>query len=141
MSYIRSLSNPEGLYITGTFIRGHAYVDVMGRAQVCIPLRVFHEACTRWNRCSCEENGVAVRGLTIRERYLNPKTGKPCRHLSLKELASGKKHQGEYQIEINYKGTRFWCWRVTWDCILRGVLSEISDAKRHRPWWRDRKMV
>ena len=141
MSYIRSGSNPEGLYIIGTSMRGHNYAEVMlpnGGEIIWIPAAVFHEVCRRWEHAN-DDDDVRYRGMRAREVWMHElKCGKviPESEFS-REFTQWLKRPAKRgprnirQVEVSYKGKRFWCWRVTWEYIVRDANSEGRN-----PWWK-----
>ena len=98
MSYIRSGSNPEGLYIIGN-TRGQ--VEFLG-ADGCwgIPRSVFHHVALRWFD-GAHEDKVSYRGLTVEEKQVAP--------------------NGDFKVVLTYKDHTVKMWAVTWDYIVNGI--------------------
>lgn len=118
MSYIRGLSNPEGLYIwgegDGTVYICHNLISPFSSSrhehgeQLQVPRALFEEVCCRWaerrftNRGSAED-GIRRSGLSVREE--------------------STKRDLNWKIRFEYEGRFFYMWQVTWDYIVRGVLE------------------
>jgi hypothetical protein len=64
MSYIRCLSNPEGLYIWGD-VDGNTYVSKGADPLLSIPNGLWKKFLKKWHRHY--ENDVELEGLKIRE--------------------------------------------------------------------------
>ncbi len=130
MSYIRSTSNPEGLYVFTSkegVTLAHSVKPPLASTWpkngsnpvMIIPERLFLSVCKTWNRTyAC--NGVSRRGLKIREVHVFVKTGKRVQRLTAKSIMmpSGS---SEFFIRIDYKGKFVHLWRVTWDSVVRSA--------------------
>lgn len=125
MSYIRCTSNPEGLYVFGTTIRGRPYMQVYAfapRDGMLVPWSVFRRACVLAKKRATAYYGpeVCYQGLRIRRINADPRTGKIVPEVT----RIFKRDRGEVQVEVSYKGKRFWCWVVTWRYIENGVVAD-----------------
>lgn len=99
MSYIRSTSNPEALYIWGdgkevTIMKGF---DIVGT----IPVTVFNGLIRKYHKHfeDCTYEGAEV-----------------------KEVKSGK----NFKIRLSYKGWKCFMWDVTWSYIVLSNIKLIS---------------
>ncbi len=136
MSYIRCTSNPEGLYAFGTMIRGRPYMQVYAfapRDGMLVPWAVFRRACVLAEKRATAYYGseVCIRGFRIRRIHADPMTGKIVPEVTSIGI---RRDRGEEQVEMSYRGKRFWCWVVTWRYIERGVCADDGKwaEKRRR---------
>lgn len=140
MSYIRCLSNPEGLYVwsdgkfatlTHNVERPHS----SGRS-FSIPHRTFEALLKKWAKwIEPARQGGAV----AEELHVEVKTGrlippwKPCRRctpagknawIPCRRCGPGSldRPSGRYVIRLSYKGDFVNLWRVTWDYMVRRFL-------------------
>lgn len=96
MSYIRSLSNPEGLYVWSCDEATHVWFTENGdyNRDMVIPQKTFDHILKRYNKGHTE---IKFRGARLREVLDN----------------EGQK------IVLSYKGREVHMWLVTWDYIAR----------------------
>jgi len=111
VSYIRSTTNPEGLYIVGTgkeveFYKGCEYPGVM-------PPDVFNKLIDKWIENYQED--TEIEGAKIEEVWINAK-GDPSR------------------MRLSYKDWYIDMWYVTWYYIAR------SNYGRSKSPWKQRLM-
>lgn len=141
MSYIRCLSNPEGLYIvcTGkTVTIMHSVLPPHSSGKdFYIPVKTFEH-------CALKDDGwaekVEYRGMKIEEIHVGKKSGKiipdmsPCNHGCKKEKNGAfvpcKKcvrkiwdnaEDGEFLVRISYKRDFVNLWRVTWQYVVENI--------------------
>lgn len=127
MSYIRSLSNPEGLYIIGSS-KG---IDIWHTVKpplsskwpksgetpwINVPTYVFHHVLNRWAEGFRDK--VSYRGLVVEEVQVCPTTGKPPKPQSLTKMLDPRTPRSEFLIRLQYKEQFFHMWRVTWEYIV-----------------------
>lgn len=118
MSYIRSSSNPEGLYIwcdiKGSVHLSHIIKSPLSSAAVLpheftIPRYIFEHILKKYDG----QSEVKFRGLKVEERVVNLETG---------QIYDGAfpKVKGTYQfmIRLSYKNEFIIMWPVTWDYIV-----------------------
>jgi hypothetical protein len=141
MSYIRSTSNPEGLYIYGDgehIIIHHAH----GTAHV--PPRDFERVGLKY----LESPALALRriksgGLSLREVTVFQGTEKICPHghedrcLTRRPKSAKKECNHVPRMLLEYRDTKIFLWQVTWDAVARSIrdhatLDELaSEAQKH----------
>jgi len=105
MSYIRSGSNPEGLYIVGTkegvefYVAGVDYSQNLPRA---MPVEVFEGLLRKYHK-SLDASKVEYGGATVKEVWIDGLGG------------------NKYRIRLNYKDwdTPIDMYEVTWSYIVR----------------------
>jgi hypothetical protein len=145
MSYIRCLSNPEGLYIWPD-IDGTVKVTMAGKNFINeknIPIPVFNGLIKKWNKnyqefpCSYKDakveeiwfntqNKISVflRGIWSITYFLY-KHGFKIQSIpkTKKELKDWKRaffyRHGKYQIRLSYNDWHIDMWQVTWEHIAR----------------------
>lgn len=151
MSYIRCLSNPEGLYIYSTMenqVCIHhclrpplSSTDTKGNLErtIVVPEKVFMEACHRWDHGPNQWQGpIKVGDLLVEERYVYEKTGKavPERH-TIKDYLKDRKPK-RYVILFQYKAQYIMLWRVTWQYVIANVVNRKFEKFRCR-WCKKRR--
>jgi len=133
MSYIRCLSNPEGLYIYGN-TKGQitishnipsprakpGYVKGEFPPEIVLPQHIFHYVCQRWNNGN---ESIKYRGCKVKEEYIEWKNGKKISNNITAEELLTRNVRREYLIKFEYKGKWFYMWRVTWKYIVRNVCN------------------
>lgn len=145
MSYIRSGSNPEGLYIIATsgdregeriLIYGDGLPGSSIGPGISLPVKVFHGVALRWFQ-NYGSDDVKLRGVTVDEAWIDLKTGKVRSgrdgHKATKsfrrDLADGKPLA--CVIRFRYKRRVIHMWRVTWAYIVQNVADrEVHDLRR-----------
>ena len=125
MSYIRSTSNPEGLYIwhdvsEDIMIHWNQMPPLCSKQTgMAIPAKVFYKAVekAKWGE------KTTVDGFTIEEQYIFMDTGKkvPTNHDIFRE-----QRKLAYQIKLSYKNRFVFLWKVTWRYVVDGVLASKS---------------
>lgn len=143
MSYIRSLSNPEGLYIFGS--NGiHIYHGL--KPPLCsekswpivIPESDFYRVCHAWDHGPDQWKGPAYsRDFSAREELIFVNTGKrvpddvASMRRSMKDLFKGKKRPLErFVIRLQYKKKYIMIWRVTWHYVVENVVKRSHENFR-----------
>ena len=128
MSYIRCLSNPEGLYIYGSS-RGKIEIAT-GNCEVCsIPRHIFNGIMLRWLN---SRSNVSYRGAHLEEVHIErlDSNGKkiPLDDFWAK-LSGGEGDVFEriYQWRLTYKGWSVYMWEVTLFYIASNVQSRIEE--------------
>jgi len=139
MSYIRCLSNPEGLYMFGTSDdKGKSWIEVwhglrkplssadgasLEHRHFTIPEKEFLEVCHLWDHGPQAWRGPAVSGkLEVKEMDIFVKTGKrvskdwdPISNLK------DRKRETRYVIRLQYGKHYIMLWRVTWQYVVANV--------------------
>jgi hypothetical protein len=138
MSYIRSTSNPEALYIwdDGTMANVSHGVPKPHSSETLfrIPSAVFRKCLKKWDGSG---DPVSFQGMTVEELNVDRKTAKtippasPCRRGCKKEgngFIPCKRcsrrfwkdiRRGKYVIRLSYKKDFVDLWRVTWDYVAK----------------------
>lgn len=115
MSYIRSGSNPEKLYIYGT--TDTVYISEGGKPEWSIPLNVFNGLIRKYHRkfhdCPCEYKGAQIEEIWVHENGNELKT----------EEIDSNLGKSECKTKLSYNGNYVIMWDVTWEYI---VLSNIE---------------
>ncbi|OGF52930.1 MAG: hypothetical protein A2Z21_01870 [Candidatus Fraserbacteria bacterium RBG_16_55_9] len=133
MSYIRSGTNPEGLYIWEGGNGKKAFVDISwpqekplssGRGEIVIPASIFQKAVREWDRVGAVR-GVAFKDFTIKEVYVNPTTGRDARR-SVWKRRSLIVRDAEFFIRLGYKRKFVYLWQVTWEYVGKDALTQWS---------------
>ena len=123
MSYIRALSNPEGLYIWGeedpknpkrarVVIAGPT---VGGKPLPTIPSGTFKMLCRKWNT----DGEATYKGFVVDEVVV---CGKKVKRPGQDDWHCKKEH--EYKIRLRKLGKGGWymlMWRVTWEYVVENV--------------------
>lgn len=143
MSFIRCLSNPEGLYVWSD-VDGTVHIHYGGRKRpkpplskgddMCVPYRDFMRACQKWDGW---EDDVRVNGFRIKEEHVYLKTGKPVPNMDRWKKVSAycdhmKKNPAEFLIRVSYKGNFVYLWRVTWQYVVSNAVRRIELRKKLR---------
>lgn len=149
MSYIRCLSNPEGLYAwsdgrTVNISHGVKKPHSSGRS-FTIPQGVFDGLLKKWANWT---EPAMVRGAVAEELHVDEKTGRvipewkpcgrgckpvgkngfiPCRRCARKQHKDVRR--GRFVVRLSYRSDFVDLWRVTWDYMTRR--SEPGTAARH----------
>ena len=136
MSYIRSASNPEGLYVFGSangieMYTGKANKDIRGWV---IPVRHFNEVCKRWNVAweervkygdfSCEMVWVDSEFEEKEEKEVGEEIEK-----FFKRAVEGKLNKGlslENKVKLTWKDESMYLWDVTWQFVVQRIIDELS---------------
>lgn len=143
MSYIRCLSNPEGLYIfvsdyginishnlNPPFSSEPSRRDFI--TDIIVPEKVFFEGCHRWDHGPNVEGTVKVGGLLIQERQIYEKTGKKVQeNRSIRSIYKDKAKR-RMVIFFKYKAQFIMLWRVTWQYVVGNVLDRRSEDYKCR---------
>ena len=117
MSYIRSTSNPESLYIwsdgkNANISVGRSYKS-KGRLEVyfLIPVKTFETLLKKSNGF----HKAKYRGASVKEVYVrsNEKRTKFDKLMHM--------WPGDYQMRLSYKNWHVDMWKVTWYYICKGV--------------------
>lgn len=109
MSYIRSTSNPEGLYIWGDDKNVNI---VFGKELIkYIPIKIFDGLLNKYNK-SCG-NGVKFKGASIKETFISD--GKKQTKL---QKAFGVQ-SGNFKMRLSYGDWHKDMWKVTWEYIAQ----------------------
>ena len=132
MSYIRSSSNPEGLYIYGD---GEHVIIHHRHGTARVPPPDFERVGLRY----LESRALAVRpiksgGLSLREVTLFQGTERICprgheeRCLSRLLKAPQRECRHDHRMLLEYRGTRVFLWAVTWDAVAQSIRSHACDS-------------
>ena len=143
MSYIRCLSNPEGLYAWSDGNTTHLWHNVkrplssgekpnkkFPSFEILVPTKIFDKVCFLWDEC---EQPASYRGARAEEVYVYTKTGKkvPSKQ-SLKKFFKDKR-ASRVLIKFSYKGQFFMMWDVTWEYVVRSAVRQrVFDKDMRR---------
>lgn len=141
MSYIRCLSNPEGLYAWSNGQTVHLWHNVkkplssgsrpnekFPSYEILVPEKIFHKVCFLWGEDF--ERPVSFRGARVEEVHVYTKTGKKVPDLPLVKFLKDRRAKA-FLIRFSYKGEFFMMWDVTWEYVVR-------NAIRQRDWDKER---
>ncbi len=128
MSYIRCLSNPEGLYIWDdgdvvTFSHGvkpplsSGIKEVGDVARFTIPSEIFIKVHARCKQGFWDEP-VEVDGMSVRQEYIYLDTASKIPSQTITEMCEDKKARG-YRIRVQYKEHFVYLWPVTWAYVVK----------------------
>lgn len=119
MSFIRSGTNPEGLYVyhdVGEFI-SLSHKGTRGQPPWEIPVDDFYLLVANYQN---EGEPVKAGALSLREAYVCPKGH---RHREKCKLG-GQLVCGTYQMRLSFEGRgHVDMWQVTWDYIVKNVIQ------------------
>jgi hypothetical protein len=110
MSYIRSLSNPEKLYIWSDGVNVHIAEGV--KENKIMPRSIFHGLVRKWLRNRWED--CTFKDASVKEVWLN------------------KGNKSELRIELSYDGWKVYMWPVTWVYITHTNLSTINYGVKRK---------
>jgi hypothetical protein len=139
MSYIRSTSNPEGLYIFGD---GEQIFIRHSRGTTCVPPRDFERVGLKYLE-SGSLRPIKSGGLSLRSVDLFRGTERICprghveRCVTSRLRGSKKECAHDPRMLLEYRGTKIFLWQVTWDAVARSIrdhanLDELaSEAQKH----------
>ena len=124
MSYIRCLSNPEGLYIYGThkdLICIHHNVPAPlssglndGQGFFTIPELHFTKAIKYWKQGRKYCKG----GFLVEEEHIYLDTGMMVPERTIENMIA-EKRPTSYRIRLQYRSDFVYLWRVTWEYVVR----------------------
>jgi hypothetical protein len=160
VSYIRSGSNPEGLYIWGQadgtvhvahnvpvplsskWPRGPGWKLVRGKIVpskrlvdfppcIVVPAAVFRDTCRQWAKdYSPTYDKTSRRGLVVEEMEIWTDTGLPVTEKLTSKDVFSKARRMRSVIRFSYKKQFFFMWRVTWMYIVRNNDFETKTRKK-----------
>ncbi len=132
MSYIRCLSNPEGLYVWGQettveIAPGHhwKHTNIPKGHTLSVPTSVFHGFAERHQH---DDEGK-FRGFEAKEVVVYESDGKPVPKQSIKEQIFDKKRHW-FAIRVSYRGKWVLLWRVTWEYLLNDARIRVKKTRR-----------
>lgn len=133
MSFIRSLSNPENLYVWDD-VSGHIMFHQTGQAvgvkrDVVYNLfkKVKHKNTILWPGEQPLSNRIGKEKFSIRECLFNTQTKKV---LSQKEIKNRKLYDNiEFFIEVTVNKHKFYMYLVTWQYIARNIIDHLNREK------------
>ena len=145
MSYIRCLSNPEGLYI---YLSTEGHIDIAHclkppfrskeknptfPGMMVIPPKIFFEACHRWDHGPDQWVGpVKVGDLLVEERHIYEDDGTKVPS-DWRPFRKGRKERPtSYRILFKYKSQYIMLWRVTWHYVVANVVDREMEEYRCR---------
>ncbi len=132
MSLIRALSNPEGMYVTQSGIRGRACYEITSGCDwpkvlsncgpddsaMVVPKLSFERLCKKAEYV--DETPVSVRGIAVVEIVVDTKTGQGIEA----DILDRKKWKNAiFGIRLSYKDKFVVLYRVTWEYIRRNALE------------------
>lgn len=133
MSYIRSTSNPEGLYIYQSTEGGvwiyHSLKPPLAssgnRDLIIVPTTLFHAACRAWVRHAGMGDSIRRGNLTITEALFPP----ACRQFRQFKQC---RHSHEIKVRVQYQRQFVLLWAVTWDYVVHRFRIEylVSLVRR-----------
>jgi hypothetical protein len=138
MSYIRSTSNPEGLYIYGD---GESIVIHHGGGTILVPPRDFERVGLAYLEPG---SALVIRpiksgGLSLREVTLCKGTERICRpgHLERCTARPRKARKQECRHEerllLEYRGEKIFLWKVTWAYIAHSIRDHLEMDRQAAP--------
>lgn len=140
MSLIRSLSNPESLYIWGDangYNLCHRVKPPLSSKwppdgntpRIQIPVKVFERACLKWKDAGgWLDDRVEIQGFVVEMVHVNIKTGRKSPKLTLKNML--KELPTEFLIRLSYKRQFVHLWDVTWTYVVNNVEARKPRRKR-----------
>jgi hypothetical protein len=134
MSYIRSTSNPEGLYIYGD---GDHIIIHHRHGTTHVPPRDFDRVGLRYLKHLGTIGGrpITSGGLTLREVTLYRGTERICpsghedRCLARQLKAPKRECRHDYRMLLEYRGVGIFLWKVTWDTIARSIRDHVCLSR------------
>jgi hypothetical protein len=139
MSYIRSTSNPEGLYIYGD---GENIIIHHRHGRTYVPPRDFERVGLKYLKSRV--GPIKSGGLSLREVTLFHGTERICprgheeRCLTRRLKSSKQECRHDSRMLLEYRGTRIFLWQVTWDAVAQSIRNhacldrEESKERRRR---------
>ena len=147
MSYIRCLSNPEGLYIYGD---GSGILIHYDGGSMYVPEKDFHKVGLEYVRYHWAEHGMRSGDLVVREVevirgtdmvYFEPRHKK----LGIAEVWGHRKYldgpRTDHKVLFSYKGKSFIMWRVTWDYIAQSIKNYVEWEENRKKKRKAKKSV
>jgi hypothetical protein len=122
MSYIRSASNPESLYIWGYGERvtiAHRVLRPLSSAKEIpasfdVPTAHFDKVRAQWAK---GREKASSGGITVEEAHIYLRSGRPVpRRPMMTQITS--KAPTEFLIRLSYKKHFILLWRVTWEHVV-----------------------
>lgn len=113
MSYIRCLSNPEGLYIIGT----SEGVEIFGEKPIVMPAKDFNNLIKMYVKDRCNEDFQSG-GIKLVYKRVPP----------FKDTVFGK--MGNFKWVLTFKKRRVEMWDVTWNHIVCNNMRHICTKKQ-----------
>lgn len=114
MSYIRSTSNHEGLYVWGDghLVNFHGGLKILdSERELTAPADVFHKAALAWDG-DFEEGPVDVKGFEV-----------------VRVVAEYLGHN-EHLIRVSFRGKKIYIFDVTWSYLVNNILQRENKLKR-----------
>lgn len=157
MSYIRCLSNPEGLYIIGTYCNfgkgrsrpgiqawiGHDFkltnLNETECGSMIVPMAAFLGVV---KRCDGGYTDVTHRGFSAKEVHVFEDDGSdlPADWDCLKDVRENLEgrptRKTRYGIRLSYGDKWMVLWRTTWAYVVHNAESDVDDPKA---WWREKQ--
>ncbi len=141
MSYIRSGSNPEGLYIFSTQgPKGRLHVEVLvgwfhkltnitNDSPMLVPQGVFDRAAVMWDD---DGEKASYKGFKVEEVHVYEDDGSPVPKKRSIKASLEDKRRSFFGVKVSYKGKWVIVWRVTWAYVVRNVLGRFAPVKKSR---------
>ena len=140
MSYIRSGSNPEGLYIVGCTPKS---IEIMhsvrpplsskwpaGGPSIVVPSRAFHATCRIWADGYEPDKGTSHDGLHVQEIHVFLHNGKPVPANWGAQAAAASSGAAAFLVRLSYGKQFVFMWRVTWMYIVHNATSRPKPRKK-----------
>ncbi len=128
MSFIRCLSNPEGLYIYAD-CRGRLNISWCSvdpplssrhRGEMRIPRHVFYKVVKQWDQ---RGDHAYFRGFSVEEQFIYTATGDPVHGTENLKRYLKDKRKREFKIKLSYKNDFVFLWYVTWEYVVRNLID------------------
>jgi len=128
MSYIRSGSNPENLYIWG----GKEDVEISIGDVVHthrVPVQIFNGLLKKFHR-NYHECPCSYKGLKVEEVWVITNDKKEfVREASHDDFPCSELESSTIKIKLSYKDWKVYMWDVTWEYIVLSNLKERKSSK------------
>lgn len=156
VSYIRTLSNPERLYIVGPLVGERRNVVTIShsvkpplasrtpkgapRGEFTVPAKAFQETLRAWRESYGGLDKSTKRGLVVEEIHVFLDTGKPVpqakSYASLvaihAQMRANDSRPSERLIRLSYKNDFIHMWRVTWMYIVMMNQERLKLIRRKK---------
>jgi len=129
MSYIRSGSNPESLYIFG----GKEDVEIsIGHMIITyrVPVQIFNGLLKKFHR-NYHECPCSYKGLKVEEIWVKVNDKKEIIGEVDDVLGTGITGINEVRIKLSYKDWKVYMWYVTWEYIVLSNLKKVRRKERN----------
>jgi hypothetical protein len=144
MSYIRCLSNPEGMYIyggaDGVWISHNVKPPLASKEaddgcspHFVVPSRDFDRLGLKWAKDWAYDEHVRSGKLAAQQVHVYLDTGKPVeKNWANRFFRKGPKRPSAFLIKLSYGRHFVMMWRVTWHYIVQNIVGTTGGIKRKR---------